>query len=99
MIKEHYSSAIPTLFNAIAITFGNHVFYEMSEDKITERLRRHEEIHVKQYKHLGVPLFLILYLFEYFRNRLNGFTQEEAYRSISYEVEAVKAEGVTDGTD
>lgn len=99
MVKNHFDSEFPKLFGAIAITFGSHVFYTQKKEFVQAWLYKHEMAHVRQYQRLGVPLFLTLYLFEYFCNRLNGFTQEEAYRTISYEVEAVKAEGVTDGTD
>jgi hypothetical protein len=96
---EHYKSFIPRIFGVIAITFGNHIFYSLEQDKIPDRLRKHEMEHVRQYRRDGFVGFLVRYLTEYFTYRLKGFTDDESYSKIKYEVEAVNAERSTDGAE
>lgn len=93
MIHEQYSSAIPQLFGAVAITFGNHIFYHYPEDLVEQSLRNHEHKHVEQYKKYGFFRFLYLYLKEYYSNRRKGLTKYGSYRMISFEIEATQAEG------
>ena len=51
-------------------------------------LLRHELVHVRQWRELGVPRFLRQYLGAYLRGRLAGWSHHEAYRRIPLEVEA-----------
>ncbi len=60
-------------------------------------LLRHELVHVAQYQRDGIPLFLVRYLLEYFRNRIAGMRHYDAYRSISYEEEAWNRGESSDG--
>lgn len=53
-----------------------------------ERLMRHELVHVRQWRELGVPRFLVQYLGAYFRGRWHGHGHHEAYRRIPLEVQA-----------
>ena len=54
-------------------------------------LMRHEEEHLRQWRELGVPRFLVEYLGAYLRGRLNGYGHRAAYRLIPLEVEAEQA--------
>lgn len=92
MTKEHYNSKLPLIFGAIAITFGNHIFYKMSENEVSNTLRRHEEAHVMQYARYGFFWFLMVYFYWYLRGRLKGLSHIKSYYAIPFEVEARKAE-------
>ena len=91
-IKEHYNSKLPRYFGAIAITFGRHIFYTSPKGSTPERLRRHEQTHVAQYKSYGIFSFLMIYFYWYLRGRLSGLSHYKAYYQIPFEVEARKAE-------
>ena len=54
-------------------------------------LLRHEEEHVRQWRELGVPRFLRLYLGSYLGWRWRGFGHKAAYRLIPLEIEAQEA--------
>lgn len=70
-----------------AITLGRLVIVrrDAAED---ERLMRHELVHVRQWRELGVFRFLVQYLGAYFRGRWDGYGHQEAYRRIPLEVQA-----------
>ncbi len=53
-----------------------------------ERLLRHELVHVRQWRELGVVGFLFRYLGAYLRWRLRGYGHWGSYRRIPLEVEA-----------
>lgn len=73
-------------FSAAGLTIFPFIFIE---NKKTHRLSliNHERIHIHQQLELLVFGFLILYFFEYIRNRFT-MSAEKAYRSISFEREA-----------
>lgn len=52
------------------------------------RLLRHEAVHVRQWRELGVVGFLLQYVGAYLRWRLRGYGHWAAYRRIPLEVEA-----------
>jgi hypothetical protein len=74
----------------IAITLGRRIF--IAEGYASEALIRHELVHVRQTRELGVLQFLRRYVAEYVRNRRLGMTHDHAYRAISFEAEAFAAE-------
>lgn len=51
-------------------------------------LARHEAVHVRQWRRLGVARFLVLYVGSYLRWRLAGFPHRAAYLRIPLEIEA-----------
>jgi hypothetical protein len=53
-----------------------------------DRLLRHELVHVRQWRELGVVGFLVRYLGAYLRWRLRGYGHWAAYRRIPLEIEA-----------
>ena len=75
----------------IAITLGRRIY--VAEGYATDALLRHELVHVRQAGGLGVLRFLLRYAAEYVRNRRRGMAHDDAYRAISFEVEAFAAEG------
>lgn len=81
--------------DVIGITLGRTVFVSASlETKRTEleSLLRHELVHVGQIARLGLIRFYVSYIAEYVRNRRRGFSSADAYRQISFEIEAYAAE-------
>jgi hypothetical protein len=80
----------------IAVTLGRRIY--LSADFVRRRageaegLLRHELVHVEQVARLGVLRFVIRYLREYVALRRQGLRHFEAYRRISFEVEAFAAE-------
>ena len=89
---EHYKHILPKLMKVTAVTLGSHVYYTIDSSQITQRLRTHESVHVKQYNKLGIIRFLYRYLKEYTSYRLKGYTHYRAYYEISFEKEARKKE-------
>lgn len=54
------------------------------------RLLRHELVHVRQWRELGVVRFLWQYLGAYLRLRLRGYGHRQAYLRIPLEEEAYR---------
>jgi hypothetical protein len=71
-----------------AITLGRLIIVR-AQAADSERLLRHELVHVEQWRRLGVVRFLVGYLGAYGRGRLRGYGHRGAYRHIPHEVEAV----------
>ena len=86
-LKEHYNHWLPKLIRVNAVTLGQHVFYTEKKLEVSDRLRRHEKEHTKQYKRDGIAKFLLRYFYEYLKGRLKGMNHDEAYLNISYEIE------------
>lgn len=80
----------------IGITLGRHVYLSSRllewDERDLRRILRHELAHVRQVKQLGLIRFLFRYLEEYLGHRRDGLEIADAYRQISFEVEARNAE-------
>mgnify|MGYP000754129952 CR=1 FL=1 len=87
-----YNHWLPKLINANAIVINKKIYFAMSKEKVSDRLLKHEQEHIKQQEEEGFLSFLFNYIKEYLGNRLDGMKHYEAYYNISYEVEARKAE-------
>lgn len=72
---------------ADATTLDRFIFVR-TEKAGSERLMRHELVHVGQWRRLGVVGFLVRYLSAYFRWRLRRYPHWAAYRRIPLEIEA-----------
>lgn len=72
---------------AAAITLGPLVIVRRGLGA-SERLLRHERVHVGQWRRLGVVGFLRRYVGAYLRHRLGGRSHWGAYRRIPLEIEA-----------
>jgi hypothetical protein len=88
-MTEHFSSRLPRLVGADGVTFGAHVFYAAADPP--DWLRRHEAVHVTQYRQHGIVGFLARYVWYYVRGRLRGLSHWAAYKTIPFEVEAYAA--------
>ena len=70
-----------------ATTLGRFIF--IRADRLgDERLLRHEMVHVRQWRELGVPRFVWRYLTSYLTWRLRGYSHWPAYRRVPLEIEA-----------
>lgn len=78
-----------------AITLWPLVFLASPSLRQDKRLMRHEAEHLRQQKKLWILPFYILYIYEYLKGRFRGLTHDAAYRGISFEVEARKAEVIS----
>lgn len=85
---EHW---LPKLLRVQAITIWKTV-YVAPGVPYSERLRLHEEEHVRQWAKHGRIGFAVKYAWEYLEGRLSGMGHDEAYRTISFEVDARVAE-------
>ena len=72
---------------ADAITLGRLVIVRRRAEG-SARLMRHELVHVRQWRELGVVRFLLRYVGSYLKWRLRGYGHSAAYRRIPLEVEA-----------
>jgi len=77
----------PVPRGADAITIGRLISVRRSAAG-SERLLRHEEEHVRQWRAYGFVGFLRRYLGAYFGSRLRGYGHWGAYRRIPFEIEA-----------
>lgn len=82
--------------DVIAITLGRRIYLSgkatARSSAYLERLLRHELAHVRQVNRHGLIPFLARYIAEFFRLFLRERSVHEAYRKISFEVEAKAAE-------
>lgn len=92
MVKEKYSHWLPKGLRVLALTIGETIYYDVTKGSVPPWLRNHELAHVKQYLVYGKCRFLFQYMIEYCVGRLKGLNHQDAYLSISFEVEARKAE-------
>lgn len=80
----------------IAITLGRRIYLGSAvaqrSSAYLERLMRHELAHVRQVNRHGLVVFLIRYVAEFVRLLWRHRSFDEAYRNISFEVEARAAE-------
>jgi hypothetical protein len=72
---------------ASATTLGRFIFMRESAAG-SDRLLRHELVHVRQWRHLGVAGFGLRYLGAYVSWRLRRYPHWAAYRRIPLEIEA-----------
>ena len=73
-------------------TVGNNIYYAQSKEDTPDWLRVHEMVHVLQYRKYTILGFLIIYSYHYLKGRFRGMTDDIAYRSIPFEIEAYKVE-------
>lgn len=72
---------------AAATTLGRFVLLRRSAHR-SERLMRHELVHVRQWRSLGVAGFLRRYVWSYVGWRARRYPHWAAYRRIPLEIEA-----------
>ena len=91
-VKEIYKHWLPRLLKAEAVTLGNTIYYKRAREYVAPRWHIHERVHVEQYNKYGIIGFLCIYLVEYICGRFKGLNHYEAYKAITFEVQARMAE-------
>lgn len=94
-IKLIFNSRFAKLINVGAITLYPFIFF--ADDKQTaleQHIVAHEYVHVVQIRTLGWWRFYWTYLVEYFKARFAGKNDNDAYYSVSYEVQAYAMQDV-----
>ena len=81
------NTLLPT--EVIALTFGPVIIFEGQSDPITVN---HESIHCQQYMETLYIGFLLIYMYDYLKNRWNGMNATDAYENIRAEKEAYNNE-------
>ena len=84
----------PFLMRGVAgITLGRRIYLapNLREEQVG-RFVAHELAHVRQIARHGLLGFYWRYLVEYIRHRRRGLSSGDAYRAISFEMEALAAE-------
>ena len=79
--------------DVIAITLGRRIYLRKAvAGEALERLLRHELAHVHQVNRLGLVVFLWRYVTEFTKHWMRLRSVAAAYASISFEIEARRAE-------
>jgi len=77
------------LRGVVGITLGRRIYVEGDDP---ERTLRHELVHMQQIARLGLLRFYSRWIREYLAQRFRGASADQAYRRISFEIEAFAAE-------
>lgn len=91
-VKHIYNHWFPEKLSASAVTIGYTIYYSMPKEFVPYRVYLHEMEHIRQIRELGVAVFYFRYLVEYLLGRLRGENHWQAYKNISFEIEARRAE-------
>lgn len=84
MTKVIYNKIIPFKgFSAMAF-----VWWIFARQELTDRVIRHEEIHIRQQKEMLVIFFLLWYGIEWLLRLIQYRNRMTAYKNISFEREA-----------
>lgn len=88
--NPHYKSWIfkffPSYIDAITLPWG--IYFREEKEQVDPVVMNHERIHVEQINRIGVIKFYFQYLCEYLFNLAKYRNSEEAYKNISFEIEA-----------
>ena len=84
------NSFIPKILKANAIVLYPFVFYKEKEPSL--KTINHEAIHIQQIEKIGVIRYYLSYQLEFLSLYIRGNSLNEAYRKISYEIEAYENE-------
>ena len=85
------NSRIPAILTYIAPITINAIAlfpFVFARSKMFESTKRHETIHFQQQLETGVLGFYLVYIWDYIRNRIKGFSGKEAYLNTRAEKEA-----------
>ena len=85
-----YNSKLAKLLRVGAITLWPFIFITQSKEDCPVWLFNHEQVHIEQQLNWLIIPFYIVYVYDYVKGRLKGYTHDLAYRMIRFEVEAYK---------
>ncbi len=87
-----YNSKLAQIFKVNGITLWPLIFISCKKEDCPEWLLKHEQVHIKQQLEWLIIPFYIVYLWDYFKGRVDGLTHWGAYRNIRFEIEAYKGD-------
>jgi hypothetical protein len=91
MITAPLLFKLPGLRSRDAFVLGRIAFFK--SDAPSLELVNHETIHQEQMDKHGVLGFYLIYFLDYLSLRLKGFSHNNAYKNIPFEIEAYKEQG------
>ncbi len=92
-VRARYTHWFPKLVKVEAITIYPYVLFTSAKTApSTAEVIRHECVHVRQVRRLGVVRFAIAYAWELLVLLCGGRTYDQAIHEISFEVEAYRDE-------
>ncbi len=95
-LRVRYSHFVPKILGVRAIVLYPFVLFVEPREQVPVSVVQHEMIHVRQVRRDGWIKFYFSYLREYFLALIRTRGRHlEAYRAISYEVEAYQGERIT----
>ncbi len=93
IIAPRFLKFISFIINVYAITLFPFI---ISREEMSERVLRHETIHIHQQKELLVLFFYLLYLWDFCHGLFKYKSSSTAYRRIRFEQEAYAHESDTE---
>jgi len=76
---------VPFLWNYEAIVIGRYIHFKGNGNI---KIMQHEMVHQKQMDEHGVLKFYLIYIKDYLKLRLKGYSHNDAYMNIPFEKEA-----------
>ena len=89
---QKYNHWLPKLLKVNGIVLFKTIYYRQKSIYVSDRLRWHEEKHVEQQEKEGSLIFKVKYVYEFVVNYIRYRKFWQAYRNISFEIEARQAE-------
>lgn len=84
---------VPNLFSLFFRVDGVTIYpFIFVRQGVNRRLIRHESIHIEQMREMGIILFVLVYIFDYFCGMIKHRSHVRAYINIRFEQEAYKNE-------
>ena len=87
IISPRFCQFVSIFITVYAITLYPFI---IARDRLNITTYNHEKIHLVQQRELWVVGFYLLYVFFWFKARIKGISNDNAYRSIPFEKEAYK---------
>ena len=87
IINPRFCQLMSVFITVYAITLYPFI---IARDRLNITVYNHEKIHLVQQRELWVVGFYLLYVFFWFKARIKGISNDNAYRSIPFEKEAYK---------
>ena len=87
-VELKYNHWYPKLLRTNAVSKEDCILLSFPSDVFDKEVLKHELTHIYQIRRLGYSKWKRQYLKEYFKNLLSGKSPYNAYRFISFEIEA-----------
>lgn len=91
-VRLRYEHFIPRTLGVRGIVLYPWVLFSEPREKVPTRVVRHEFVHVRQVREIGVARFYVAYLVEYVKHLVRFRNHDRAYFAIRFEAEAYQLE-------